>query len=169
MGSEEPGRLFGGSITHGICEPCRRALFAQMGVPLRRFIDLLDVPVVVVGEDDDVRAANRLACELIGRDVSRIEGLKGGAVFECAYASLPGGCGNTVHCSGCAIRCSVTETFETGASLLRVPATLTQCAAGEECEIRLLISTEKAVDLVLLRIDEVAAGSPTRPAGPAGC
>ena len=139
-----------------------------MGFELRTFLDPLDVPVVAAEEDGNVQVANRQAREMIGGDAFRIEGLREGEVFECACASLPGDCGNTVLCSGCAIRRSVTETSETGASLLRVPATLTQCAAGEEREIRFLISTEKAVDLVLLRIDEVGAGGATPSAGPAG-
>jgi hypothetical protein len=92
---------------------------------------------------------------MLGKGSPEIEGHKGGDVFECAYARLPEGCGNTIHCSGCTIRRTVMETHKTGKSSLRVPATLNRNDPEDPDKITLLISTEKIADVVLLRIDAV--------------
>jgi hypothetical protein len=47
------------------------------------------------------------------------------------------------------------ETHETGRNLLKVPATLNQNNPHDPKKIRLLVSTERLSDLVLLRIDEM--------------
>jgi hypothetical protein len=117
------------------------------------FLDDVAVPVALVDGEGRVRAVNDKAQAMIGRKTEQIEGLPGGDVFQCAYARLPGGCGNTVHCSGCAIRRTVMETHATGLAQSRVPATLKQQTAAEPQEVRLLISTDKLGDCVLLRID----------------
>jgi PAS domain-containing protein len=142
-------------ISHGLCERCAHHLHAQMGLPLLEYLDGLGAPIVVVDADVTVRMANQRACALLKRDLSMVQGKKGGEVFECAYALLPGGCGYTMHCSGCAIRRAVTETYRTGRSCLRVPACLHPDTPGAEREVELLISTEKVGEVVLLRIDEV--------------
>ena len=142
-------------ITHGICGGCRENLFFQMGVDLGVFLDSLKMPVVLVDRGGTVVTGNDQARKLVRKSLSEIEGYKGGEVFECAYARMPEGCGNTMHCSGCTIRRTVMETHGTGRSFLRVPATL-YCNIPEDPEkIELLISTEKRDDLVLLRIDKV--------------
>ncbi|MBN2104037.1 hypothetical protein JW835_08370 [bacterium] len=84
-----------------------------------------------------------------------IENYMGGDAMECVYARLPGGCGNTIHCKTCTIRNSVTETFNTGKSLRKVPAYLDQMQDESVKEIKFLISTEMVNDIVLLRIDEI--------------
>ena len=47
------------------------------------------------------------------------------------------------------------ETHGTGRSLLRVPATLYRNTPEDPEKIKLLISTERLADLILLRIDEM--------------
>ena len=76
-------------------------------------------------------------------------------MFECAYARLPEGCGGTVHCSGCAIRRSVYETYETGESRNNIPATLRCDLNNPSHDVIMHISTEKMGNVVLLRIDKV--------------
>ena len=49
------------------------------------------------------------------------------------------------------------ETHGTGRSFLRVPATLNRNTPQDPKKIKLLISTERLADLVLLRIDEMEA------------
>jgi hypothetical protein len=144
-------------ITHGVCESCRDHLLFQMGVELGVFIDSLKLPVVVADRGGTIVAGNDQARSLLQKGLEEIEGYKGGEVFECAYARLPDGCGKTVHCSGCTIRKTVMETFSTGRSRLRVPATLFRKTREDQENIKLLISTEKMGDLVLLRIDEMGA------------
>ena len=84
-----------------------------------------------------------------------IEDHKGGEVFECAYAGLPGGCGRTVHCDGCTIRINVMDTHRTGQSRLRVPAYLFRGKPDDSEKTDYFISTEKVGKVVLLRIDTV--------------
>jgi hypothetical protein len=101
--------------------------------------------------------ANEAIRKLFQLDLPLMEGAKKGEVFECEYATLPEGCGNTVRCSGCVIRTTVTETFQTGQSQEKVPACLKRTPGnlGEKEKIDLLISTEKVRGFVLLRVDEM--------------
>lgn len=141
----------GAETTHGICPPCGNLIFSRFGIRLRDLIDRLEVPVTLVNEAGMILAANKHTRTLAGKDLSIIEGHPPGEVFQCVYAVLPGGCGGTVHCSGCVIRKSVAETAATGKSISNVPATLNQQAR----EIRFLISTEKAGESVLLQIEDI--------------
>ena len=143
-------------ITHGICKDCLHQLFGEEGVELQVFLDSLAVPVVVVDATVTVKTANRPARELLHKELPAIEGYKGGDVFECVHAKQPEGCGFTIHCSGCVIRQTVTDTFQSGKSHLKVPACLQNGTPADHEEVNLLISTEKVGDVVLLRIDEVA-------------
>ena len=144
-------------ITHGICEECAFHLIAQGGMPLQEFLDGLPEPVMAVDSDVNVQMANKEISRLLHKDLSLNVGAKGGEVFECKYARFPEGCGGTIHCSGCAIRRTITETFLSGQSQEKVPACLRQIPSdpGEEQAVRFLISTEKVNGVVLLRIDEV--------------
>jgi len=146
------------TITHGICDSCAYHIIAQAGMPLQEFLDGLQTPVLVVNGDGIVETANVQACGMLQRDQSQIAGQKGGNVFECAYAQLPQGCGNTIHCTGCTIRRTVMHSHETGQSHTRVPAVLNWEHADETRQIPFLISTEKVQDVVLLRIDRVGKG-----------
>jgi hypothetical protein len=150
-----PGVVARRAITGSICDECFRHVEARSGVPLLDFLDGLDVPVLVADGDCVVDLANKPLLELLGKDPSQVRGRRGGDVFECAYAHLPRGCGKTVHCSGCAIRRAVTETFVTGRSLRQVPAYLNRDMATQFLQLSLLISTEKAFGMVLLRIDHI--------------
>ena len=151
------------AITGGICGECLDLFGARAGVPLLDFLDGLGMPVLVVDRDVVATFANRPLLDLLGKDLPRVKGHRGGDVFECAYAQLPGGCGNTYHCSGCAIRRAVTETFTTGKSLRNVPAYLNRDMATLMLQLALIISTEKAWGMVLLRIDHIG---PKQESGP---
>jgi len=134
-----------------------------MGVELGVFLDSLKLPIVVVNRRGTIVTGNDQAKKLLRKGLPEIEGYKGGEVFECAYARLPEGCGNTMHCSGCTIRRAVMRTHETGRSLLRVPATLNRNNPEHPKKTKLLISTERLTDLVLLRIDEMEARDAAEP------
>ena len=150
-------------ITHGICGSCRDNMLFQMGVELGVFLDSLKLPIVVVNGEGTVVTGNHQARALLRKGLPEIEGYKGGDVFECAYARLPDGCGNTMHCSGCTIRRAVMETYDTGRSFLRVPAKLTRNTAQDPEKIKMLISTERVADLILLRIDEMETKDAAQP------
>jgi hypothetical protein len=76
--------------------------------------------------------------------------------MECARARLPGGCGKTEHCKACAIRNTVMETHATGKAVEKREAYQLVITPRGETKMRLLISTEKINQVVLLRIDEMA-------------
>jgi len=122
-------------------------------VPLLEYLDGLGAPVAVVDRAGVLKAANSQLCALVSQDLSLLRGKRGGDVFECSYAQLPEGCGQTIHCSACTIRRAVTETLETGRSQECIPASLRQGDPGEPRQAELLISTERAGSHVLLRID----------------
>lgn len=154
IGSVEGSKLSDGEISHGICESCHDNIMFQQGVPLQEYLDSLPLPVLVVNDDVVVQAANRKACELLGKGPLEIVQLLGGNVFECAYARLPEGCGKTIHCSGCAIRRTVSRTYETGEPQRMVPATLRRGFEGHVSTIALSITTMMVGDFVMLRVEK---------------
>ncbi|MEW5870982.1 MAG: PAS domain-containing protein [Chloroflexota bacterium] len=148
-------------VTHGICPDCAFHLKAQIGIPLPDYLEGLDLPVLLVDGDGRVRSANQPARQLLKKPLPAIEGRLGGDVFECVHARLPEGCGHTIHCSGCTIRRTVTETLNTGQPRQRVPATLDQSLSDDTSgkvsqRIRFLISTQKIGELVLLSVEDVS-------------
>jgi len=160
MGTTPAEHFSEGVITHSICLECADKLYAELGIKLPIFIDGLDAPVVVVNSDGIVQTANKQAKSFLQKELAQIEGYRGGEVFQCAYARLPEGCGNTVHCSGCTIRRAVMETYQTGKSQHKRPAYLNRGTPESHRKMELLISTEKVNEVVLLRIDRVIGDSP---------
>jgi hypothetical protein len=146
-------------VSYGICLPCANAVIISVPNNLQDFLDQISVPVVLMSFEGVVRTANQKACTLLHKDLSQFAEQLAGDVFECAYALLPGGCGNSYHCSGCVIRRSVMDTFTTGNAARRIPATLMQNTPEAPQEIKFLISTEKFSDYVILKIyeDDMAA------------
>lgn len=140
-------------ITHGICDGCRESLLSDLGTPLQQFIDSLPVPVLVAEEDVVVQAANTSARGLLGKTPEAIRGRLGGDVFDCAHAQLPEGCGRTIHCSGCTIRNTVTDTFSTGTPHVRVPATLKRGTVDDPENVQLYITTERVQGRVILKVE----------------
>ena len=141
-------------VTHGICKSCKDYFFADRHLTLDKFLNRLEAPVLMVNSQGEVVLANDKALQLLQKELVMVSGFRGGDVMECAYARLPGGCGNTVHCTACTIRLSVMETFKTGICLQQVPAYLNRLNNRSVHKIKFLISTERVDDMVLLRIDE---------------
>ena len=142
-------------IINGICEGCARHLRMQGGMPLQEFLDGLPTPVVAFDPCVKVEIANKAARKLLGKRPLAERRLPHGDWFECQYAAQPGGCGGTVHCGGCAVRLAVTDTMRTGRSHERVPAFISQ----KDRRLSLRISTKKAGECVLLRIDRLGASA----------
>jgi PAS domain-containing protein len=145
-----------GPITHGICPPCAADLFGKRkgrGTPLRDFLESLEVPTLLVDREVRVQVANPPTLEMVGKSREEIEGYLPGEVFRCVNADLPGGCGQTELCSACTVRNTVNETYETGESRIRVPATLRVRWDGESARIKFLLTTEKAGERVLVQVE----------------
>lgn len=141
-------------ISHGICSVCLPTFLWRNGRPISDFLDALPGPIFVVDAEGRIVGANTRGLQQVSKDLVAIEGRLGGEVFECKYARLPEGCGRTLHCKTCTIRKTVTKTFETGESCLRVPAFIDLADISKDMTVRFLISTEKVNDVVLLRIDD---------------
>lgn len=153
MGTVSVDTYYEDAISHGICTACMDTFFGPRQIRLLDFIENLNAAVVVVDAAGRVNGANKRAQGLLHKELPDIAGFRAGDVFECAYAKLPGGCGNTIHCDGCTIRNTVMDTFHTARSHLKKPACLTRGTLDNHQEIEYLISTEKVRDVVLLSID----------------
>lgn len=100
-------------ISHGMCDECRLHFERQIdGLPLDRYLDGFEIPVMIVDAEGRLVASNEKAAAMCGRPQRELVGLLGGDAMECGYARLPGGCGRTVHCETCTIRNAVTATME---------------------------------------------------------
>lgn len=144
------------AVTHGICETCARKLLNNLSEPLPDFLDKLEVPVTLVDEAGMVLTANSQARQLLGKELHQIRGMPSGEVMECVNSFLAEGCGNTVHCNGCAIRNSVMTTHYSGEPCVNVPAYLDTRTIEGTVRIWYLISTEKVAGNVLLKIEPSA-------------
>jgi nitrogen fixation/metabolism regulation signal transduction histidine kinase len=125
------------------------------GMSLQEFIDKLIVAVIVLDQNGSIETVNEKARLLFNKELFFFKGKSVGQVFECDYAQLPEGCGETVHCSGCAIKKAITETFTTGRPVYRMGATLKDLKPGEPIKIHYYVSTRKRGDAVLLQVEVV--------------
>ncbi len=109
-------------ITHGICHPCVDLFFdLDNEQSIAAFIEGVDAPVIVFDSDVTIIAANKKAL-VIHPYATPVPGrTTPGEMVQCAYAKLPEGCGNTIHCYGCAVRNAIEKTMETGAGVNRLP------------------------------------------------
>ena len=137
----------------GACAGCADRLAAEAGLPIQTIIDGFPFPVLVVDEDVTVTVLNRRGQEILG--VPGAGGQKGGELFGCAHAHLPGGCGRSLHCSGCALRRAVTATFQSRRDQVNVPATLKAHQAGDPANVSLTFTTCLRGSAVLVKIDSL--------------
>lgn len=144
------------AVTGATCRECRETLFQpQTAQSLAAYLDRLDAPVLLMADDVRVLGCNTAALALLGKGAAEVRGQLGGNVIACAHAQLPGGCGNTKHCEACTLRHLITSTHRTGASHRNVPADQDIVLPTGIRAMRYVVSTEKAGNFVLLRIDEV--------------
>jgi hypothetical protein len=142
-------------ISHSLCENCACHFRAQAGIPIEEYLETIEAPVVTIAPNVTISTLNTKAMELLGKSIKDIQGKLGGDVFECEYARLPGGCGETIHCSGCTIRNTVIKTLRTGIPMRRIPAILNRFSESGTEQIDLLITTEKIGGIVFLKIDKI--------------
>lgn len=144
-------------ITHGICQECARILFnvGPSGESIASFLNALAVPVLAIDQMCRVAVINDCFRETFDFPSGKAVGAAPGDIFQCDYALTPEGCGNTIHCSGCTIRRSILDSFETGAINYRVPAVLRH----GDTDVGLFITTERVGEVVFLRVDEVGRGN----------
>jgi PAS domain-containing protein len=149
IGEKEP--INDDSVSHGMCQECYDYYKEQVnGLPLDKFLDRFEVPLLVVDKNVRIVAANKMFKNLTGRSHRDVFGLLGGEVMECVYARLPEGCGRTAHCLACSIRNTVMTTMESGEPQMQVPVKLRR----ESKEIGMVISAEKIGSFVRIIIEK---------------
>lgn len=148
-------------ISHGICTACSEYFLSDISSEnLGAHLERLPFAVLVV--DDDVAAidGNAEALELVGKRREEVAGFRGGDLLQCAFARMPGGCGRTEHCLGCAVRNTVTATFTSGEPQNDVPCYLRQFSSRGDRWIRFLLSTVKRGAMVVMKVTEVGEVAP---------
>ena len=111
--------------------------------------------LLMQAEPRQVVTANEKALELFHKDLSEIEGHRGGQVFDCIHSFTEKGCGLDENCEDCKIKNAVVDTFATGQSHMNVETVLDIKKIEEEEEIvpyAMVISTEKVGDFVLISV-----------------
>jgi PAS domain-containing protein len=149
-------RLLSGDIdapvSHGICASCIvDAEFHRER--LDDFLNTLAGPVLVVDADGRLVGSNTVAAALVSSDVASLKGRLCGDVISCEYSTLPGGCGRTIHCTGCAIRRAFEHTAKTGEPVRDRPAFSYSRTPDGPVWKRFTISTERLGTVVLVRIE----------------
>lgn len=150
-----------GDVTHGMCQRCRFHVYASRGMGIHSYLEGLGAPLVVVDGEGRISAANRSARAMLDKGYPEILDLPGGEVFECAYAHLPGGCGQTEHCDACSMRRAVMETLRSGEGS-DCTVTLRQKGGAGFVALGLHVSRESDGSVVLLRINSVRPVEETR-------
>lgn len=142
-------------ITGCSCKSCTNRIFNSNDLPaIRDSIDKIDAPILVLQpEPRQVYTANKKACELFGKELSEVEGYRGGQVFDCIQSFTELGCGKDANCENCKIKGAIVETF-TGNSFAHMESPLEVKKGEKFFNYVLQISTEKAGDLALIRIDK---------------
>lgn len=138
--------------THGMCRDCLdHFLGQQQGLSFDDYLADFGVPVLIVDRRGRIAAINDAAAAMVGKSGDRVWGLLGGEAMECAYARLPEGCGNTVHCSTCTIRRAVEKTMTQRHQQLKSLVTLTK----EGVQMEMLIETSWHDDMVRIVLEEI--------------
>lgn len=145
-------------VSHGICPACHDRLSEGTGIPVAEFLESLTEPVLLMDDEHAIGMVNRAALELLGLPAGEVLGERTGMVFDCENAHQPGGCGKTIHCSGCTIRQAVASTYLSGEPQLGVPATLRVVEEPGLADVDLVISTVRVGDRVLLRVERFDRG-----------
>lgn len=144
------------AITHTICEGCAAKFFTDNPQhTLKNLLDKFSIPIMVVGSNAEVRCANQSALSLFNKNSEKIINRLAGNVIECANARKPGGCGNSDSCSGCVIRSAIEKTHATGKNQENATAHKTINTPLGKKKVRLVVSTEKINNIVLLKLNEV--------------
>ena len=118
------------------------------------FIDAIDAPILLMqGNPRQVVTANRAALALFAKPLHEVEGRRGGEVFDCVHAFTEAGCGKDANCEHCTIKAAIVDTFDTATPHDGVTSGLTLRKADGDKRCVLQVSTEKAGDLALVRID----------------
>jgi PAS domain-containing protein len=141
-------------VSHGICDACLREAIGGP-VSLDKFVDSLDVPVLVMDGSLTVRAVNHAAEAIIGRPVAEMRNTRVGVAIKCVNGGAPGGCGQSTRCRGCMLRQNLVDTHADGRRRYGVYGEKPLTAGGMQGPLRFQYSTQKVGEIVLCLIEDL--------------
>ena len=130
------------------------------GLPVRLSVGMAVSLLVVLGAaskapGQEQRTPETLFQEIL-RDTNKTIPTDGaGELFGCVNSGLPGGCGRSIHCSGCALRRAITATYHSREPQAHVPATLRRGDPDDPSAVAITLSTSMRGDAVLVKIDRL--------------
>ncbi len=145
----EPG------VSHGICEDCLHRVMGTRPRELGELLRTLEVPVMVLDSRSRVVDMNESAEKALGTSRAAAVGALTGPAISCYNAGLPGGCGLSEHCPGCALRQKLAATHADGQPRFGQISEHDIVRDGRSRTVRFRFSTHKAGDLVMLLLEEV--------------
>ena len=141
-----------GNITHDICAECISN--TSSASDYARLIEAVDAPILLMqGNPRQVMSANAKALKVFAKPMQQVADMRGGQVFDCVHSFTEAGCGKDINCEHCAIKNAIVDTFVTGNAHAGVSAPLQVKKADGMKNYTVQVSTEKAGDLALVRID----------------
>ena len=142
------------SMGGAVCDECARRLLAECGAELGRYLEGLGSPVMLADAGGVIVAASPQALEKLGMEAEDVEGRLCGDVFRCVHASLPGGCGKTVHCRKCGLRRCIVATVGSKKPMSGVPVRLKTGDPDDPTWLGVVVTAEYFSGVVMLRLDE---------------
>ena len=116
-------------------------------------VNSLQFPTLLMqAEPRQVVTANKKACELFNKELSEIEGYRGGQVFDCIHSFTEAGCGLDKNCEGCKIKNAVVDTFASGKPHANVQTVLNIKKQEDTMPYAMVVSTEKVGKFVLITV-----------------
>lgn len=142
-------------VSHGICTECRKRVMGKTTTSLKDFLDDLEFPVLATDGDRVVLAANRAAEKVLGKSATQMTNVRVGVAIECYYSGMPGGCGKTAQCRGCALRQNIGDTYADGEPRYGVYAEKRLVNGTGFKMVQFKFSTQKVGETVVLLIEEL--------------
>lgn len=140
-------------VTRGLCQSCA-GIITRSRRRAAAFIDSLEVPLLFLqGNPRQIVTANHWARDLFTKELSEIEGKRGGQVFDCVNAFTELGCGLDPGCADCLVKSAVVDTLESGRSYHAVSTTLAIRRPDRVDPHDIVFATERIGTHALLRID----------------
>ncbi|MFZ2162405.1 MAG: PAS domain-containing protein [Sideroxyarcus sp.] len=141
-----------GSITFGICAACVTQVSDTPDS--RAVLEAIHAPILLLhGNPRQVVSANKMALRLFGKEMYEVAGYRGGQVFDCIHSFTEAGCGKDENCENCKIKNAIVNTFTTGESHNGVATALQIKKPDGIKECIMQVSTERAGDLALVRVE----------------
>ncbi|HUJ44081.1 MAG TPA: PAS domain-containing protein [Opitutaceae bacterium] len=142
-------------VSHGICLECRKKVMGEATTNLHDFLNDLAFPVLATDGDRVILAANHAAERLLGKSASQMNGARVGMAIECYYAGMPGGCGKTAQCRGCALRQNIADTYADGQPRYGVYVEKRVVDGPGSKMVQFKFSTQKVKGTVVLLIEQL--------------